>query len=193
MMVIPRGRRSSEPVPVPSASGNAPSMAANVVMRMGRKRSRLASKMASRELLPSLRSAARAKSIIRMAFFFTMPISRMMPIMAMTLRSVWVSIRASSAPTPADGKRGKNRDGMNVAFVEDAEHQVDGRQGRGDEVGLAAERVLIGLRGAGEHRSEWWAAGRSCAAASPIASTASPRATPGRRLKEMVTAGNSPW
>ncbi len=38
-----------------------------------------------------------------MAFFFTMPISRMMPIMAMMLRSVWVSMSASSAPTPADG------------------------------------------------------------------------------------------
>ena len=38
-----------------------------------------------------------------MAFFFTMPISRMMPIMAMTLRSVLVSISASSAPTPAEG------------------------------------------------------------------------------------------
>ena len=50
-----------------------------------------------------MRSAASAKSIIMMAFFFTMPISRMMPIMAMTLRSVCVSISASSAPTPAEG------------------------------------------------------------------------------------------
>ena len=38
-----------------------------------------------------------------MAFFFTRPISRMMPIMAITLRSVWVSSSASSAPTPAEG------------------------------------------------------------------------------------------
>jgi len=88
MMVMPSGRRNSDPVPVPSARGKAPSMAANVVIRMGRKRNRLASKMASRGLLPSLRSAARAKSTIRMPFFFTRPISRMIPIMAMTLRSV---------------------------------------------------------------------------------------------------------
>ena len=38
-----------------------------------------------------------------MAFFFTMPISRMMPISAMTLKSLWKSISASSAPTPAEG------------------------------------------------------------------------------------------
>ena len=44
-----------------------------------------------------------AKSIIMMAFFFTIPISRMIPIIAMMLRSVCDSSRASSAPTPADG------------------------------------------------------------------------------------------
>ena len=60
--------------------------------------------MASSGLLPSLRSASRAKSTIMMPFFLTMPISRMMPIMAMTLNSVWKSIRASSAPTPAEGR-----------------------------------------------------------------------------------------
>ena len=50
-----------------------------------------------------MRSAARAKSIIMMAFFFTMPISRMMPMSAMTLSSVLNSSSARSAPTPADG------------------------------------------------------------------------------------------
>ncbi len=43
MMVTPSGRRSSEPVPDPSASGTAPNNAANVVIMMGRKRSRQAS------------------------------------------------------------------------------------------------------------------------------------------------------
>ena len=59
--------------------------------------------MASWEFLPSVRSAARAKSIIMIAFFFTMPMSRMMPITAMRLKSVWQIIRASTAPTPAVG------------------------------------------------------------------------------------------
>ena len=102
-MAIPRGRRSSAPVPLPSASGKAPNKAAMVVMRMGRKRSKHAWKMDSSEVLPSLRSAAKAKSIIRIAFFLTMPISKMIPISAITLRSVWVISKARTAPTPADG------------------------------------------------------------------------------------------
>jgi hypothetical protein len=38
-----------------------------------------------------------------MAFFFTIPIRRRMPISAMTLSEVWVIRRARSAPTPAEG------------------------------------------------------------------------------------------
>ena len=53
---------------------------------------------------PSLRSASRAKSIIMMAFFSTMPMSRMMPMRAMTLKSVRQSMRDSRAPTPAEGR-----------------------------------------------------------------------------------------
>ena len=102
-MVMPSGMRNSAPTPPPSASGNPPSMAAMVVIRMGLKRSWQAWKMASSADLPSSRSAWRAKSIIMMAFFCTMPISRMMPISAMTLKSTRVISKASSAPTPAEG------------------------------------------------------------------------------------------
>jgi hypothetical protein len=38
-----------------------------------------------------------------MAFFFTMPMSRMMPMTAMMLRSMPASIKARIAPTPAEG------------------------------------------------------------------------------------------
>ena len=100
---MPSGERSSDPVPVPSASGRAPNIAAMVDMVIGRKRSRQAWKMASTGRFPWLRSASRAKSIIMMAFFFTMPMSRMMPIRAITLSSVFQYLRASSAPRPADG------------------------------------------------------------------------------------------
>ena len=54
--------------------------------------------------MPCSRSAASAKSIIMMAFFFTMPISRMMPMMAITSSSLPASHSASSAPTPAVGR-----------------------------------------------------------------------------------------
>ena len=49
------------------------------------------------------RSAAMAKSIIMIAFFLTMPISSITPIMAIMLNSVLNSHNASSAPTPAEG------------------------------------------------------------------------------------------
>ena len=39
-----------------------------------------------------------------MAFFLTMPISSSTPIRAMTLNSASNAIKASSAPTPAEGR-----------------------------------------------------------------------------------------
>ena len=53
--------------------------------------------------MPCSRSATSAKSIIMMAFFFTMPISSTMPMIEMTLRSTLKSISASMAPTLAEG------------------------------------------------------------------------------------------
>ncbi len=102
-MVRPSGWRSSEPTPVPSISGSALNSAAAVVIRIGRKRSRQAWKMASRGDLPAWRSASSAKSIIMIAFFFTMPISRMMPITAMMPSWSPARISAASAPTVAVG------------------------------------------------------------------------------------------
>ena len=104
MIARPSGWRSSEPVPPPSSIGSAPSIAASVVIRMGRKRSSEASKIASSGDLPCSRSASRAKSTIMMAFFLTMPISSTMPMMPITSRSLPASISASSAPMPADGR-----------------------------------------------------------------------------------------
>ena len=103
MMATPSGWRSSAPWPKPMASGNAPSAAARVVMRMGRKRSRLASRTASSAVRPRERSASSAKSMIMMAFFLTMPISRNSPMSAMIDSSMRNSSSASTAPTPAEG------------------------------------------------------------------------------------------
>ncbi len=104
MMAMPSGWRSSEPSPKPIASGSAPSAAARVVIRIGRKRSRQASRTASTALQPCARSASSAKSMIRIAFFLTMPIRRKTPIRAMIENSMSNSSRASTAPTPADGR-----------------------------------------------------------------------------------------
>ena len=63
-----------------------------------------------------------------MAFFFTMPISRMMPIKR---DDVEVGVREQQREQRADagrGQRGENRDGVDVALVENAEHDVDRHQ-----------------------------------------------------------------
>ena len=99
----PRGLRNSEPSPQPSISGRAAPSAAKVVIRIGRTRSIAAWWIASRAGFPSVRSASIAKSIIMIAFFFTMPINSMMPMMPITPRSLPVIISANNAPTPAEG------------------------------------------------------------------------------------------
>ena len=102
-IVMPSGWRISEPTPQPIISGSAPRSAAIVVIMIGRKRSSDASKIASRGAILRSRSASIAKSIIMIAFFFTMPMSRMMPMMEMTSSSLPVRSSARSAPTPAEG------------------------------------------------------------------------------------------
>ena len=64
--------------------------------------------------MPSRRSATSAKSIIMMAFFFTMPMSSSTPIMAIRLNSLPVASRASSAPTPAEGRVDRMVNGCKV-------------------------------------------------------------------------------
>ena len=72
-------------------------------MMIGRNRSRQAAWIASCGAMPCSRSASSAKSTSMMAFFFTMPISRMIPMMLMTESSPPVASTASRAPSPADG------------------------------------------------------------------------------------------
>ncbi len=86
----------------------------------GPKTQRQAWKMASSELLPSLRSASSAKSIIRMAFFLTMPISKMMPIRAMMLRSGVSDQQSQNRADARRRQRRQNGDRVNIAFIEDA-------------------------------------------------------------------------
>ena len=74
-----------------------------MVIRIGRKRSSDASRIASSGVIPCDRSSSIATSMIRIAFFLTMPISRMTPISAMISNCPPVTISAKIAPTPAEG------------------------------------------------------------------------------------------
>ena len=69
---------------------------------------RLIDRVERRAGLPRARASS-AKSTIMMAFFCTMPMSRMMPISAMTFRSSWKHQRQQRADA-GRGQRGKNRD-----------------------------------------------------------------------------------
>ena len=80
-------------------------------------------------------------------------------------------------------QRGENRDRVNVALVQHAENDVDRGQRRGDQHGLVAERVLIGLRGSGERGAGSVGGRPTLRGRSSIASTASPSATSGREIE----------
>ncbi len=74
-----------------------------------------------------------AKSIIMIAFFFTMPMSRMIPMSAMTLNSV-SKTQERQQRADAGGRQGReDGDGVDQALVEDPEDDVDGEERRQDE------------------------------------------------------------
>ena len=68
-----------------------------------------------------------------MAFFFTMPISRMMPIRRHHVQLGAAQQQRQQRADAGRGKRGEDRDRVDVAFVEDAQHDVDGDQRRQDQ------------------------------------------------------------
>ena len=98
---------STAPDPFQKAIGSAPTMAANVVIMIGLKRNIQASRIAFSGDMPWLRWASKAKSIIKIAFFLTIPIRSRMPIDATTVNSKPKIRNANIAPMAADGKPAK--------------------------------------------------------------------------------------
>ena len=125
------------------------------------------------------------------AFFLTMPISRMMPISAMTLSSMPATQQRQERADAGRRQRGEDRHGMDVALVEHAEDDIDRDQRRQDQQRLVRERGLEGLRGALEAaldaRRQAELPGRLLDRA-----TAAPSDMPGARSKESVTDGKLP-
>jgi len=60
---------------------------------------------------------------------------------AMTLTPVLQRSKGEIAPTPADGSVERIVDGMNVAFVEDAENDVNGDQRGENEDGFICQLI----------------------------------------------------
>ena len=77
---VPMAWRALAPAPEETNSGNTPRMKASEVIRIGRRRRRAASTVASRRLRPACCSAT-ANSTIRIAFFAARPITVIRPIL----------------------------------------------------------------------------------------------------------------
>ena len=106
--------------------------------------------------LPCTRSASSAKSMITVVFFCTIPMRRMIPMIAITVSSVRVISRARSAPTPAEGSVERIVKRVNEALVEDAQHHVHRRERRQDQEELVRQRRAERQRGALEVRLKAW-------------------------------------
>ena len=100
--------------------------AAIVVIMIGRKRTCAASTIASAGGLCSLRSASSAKSIIMIAFFFTMPIEQddADESRRRSARILKIQQREQRAER-GERKAGENRQRVDEALVQHAEHDVD--------------------------------------------------------------------
>ena len=128
-IVMPSGRRNSLPVPVPSASGK-PAQQRRHRRHHDRpepQQARFVDRLLRRSCRSS-RSATSAKSIIMIAFFFTIPIRRIMPIIAMMLNSTLNSSSEDKRAYTRRRKRRENRQRMDKAFVQDAEHNINRHQ-----------------------------------------------------------------
>ena len=120
-----------------------------MVIRMGRKRSTAGLEDGlARAPGPRSRSASMAKSTIMIAFFFTMPMSRMMPMSATMLSSVPEEHQREQRAHARGGQGGEDGERVDVALVEHAQHDVDREQRGEDQQRLAGQRLLEGLRGA---------------------------------------------
>ena len=140
-----------------------------------------------------MRSASSAKSIIMMAFFLTMPISSTMPISATNEKSMPDVHQRQQRADAGRGQRRQDRERVDEALVEHAQHDVDGDDGGQDQPGLAGERARELQRRRPRRCRRPWSACRSRARPRRSPSTASLSEAPGARLKLIVTAGNWSW
>ena len=135
-MATPSGRRSSEPVAAADRQRQGAEHRGHGGHHNGPKtqQRRFMNGFHCR-LLPSVRSTCSAKSIIKIAFFFTMPISRMMPISAMMLRVHPEELQRQQRADASGRQRRENRNRVNVALVQNSEHDVHRRERRQNQNG----------------------------------------------------------
>src|SRR2546428_127262 len=111
MTASARGRCSSLPAPSPSARGSRPNNVHSVVIRIGRRRTRAASRIAVSSGTPAARIRSRVKSSRMMPFLTISPTSRMSPMKDETFSAVPVTSSSTSAPTNDPGATTKTTSG----------------------------------------------------------------------------------
>ena len=111
MTPVPMAWRLLAPAPVEIAKGNTPPTNAIEVIRMGRKRSRQASSVASTNSLPC-DCSSRANSMIRMAFLAESPMMAISPTLKYTSLGSPRSVTASTAPSIPSGTTRSTATGM---------------------------------------------------------------------------------
>ncbi len=132
-MAMPSGLRSSEPI-----AGAEGQRHAGKQRRHGRHHDGPEAQQAGLvdgvgRVLSMLALASSAKSTIMMPFFFTMPISRTMSDDGDDAQVLMKKDQRQERAHAGRRQRGKNRDGMDEALVEHAQHDVDRDQGGEDQ------------------------------------------------------------
>ena len=128
-----------------------------------------------------------------MAFFFTMPISRMTPISAIRLNSVLRDQQRQHRADAGRRQRRQDRQRMDVALIENAQHDID-REDRGQDQQRLARRAIAGRAAPCPRNAPWteigtWIVAPSCAGSPPSPGRAK---RPWRRLNENVVDDERP-
>jgi len=136
---MPSGRRISEPVPLPSASGSPPSSAAAVVIMIGRKRStqRLVDRVVGRTAFAAL---SFEREVDHHDGVFLDDAYQQDD--ADERDHAQLDVEKEQRENCADagrGQRRENRDRMDVTLVQNAEHDVHSEECEGDEEAFVLE------------------------------------------------------
>ena len=143
-MVMPSGRRSSEPGPEPNTSGSAPSSAASVVIRIGRKRSMQASKIACSGFEPALALGVEREVDHDDAVLLHDADQQDDPDQRDQRQVGPEHLQRQQRAEPGRRQRRDDRQRMREALVEHAKHDIDRNQRGQDQQRLRADRLAVG-------------------------------------------------
>jgi hypothetical protein len=138
------GARNDPPSPTPSAEGSMPADIAMEVITMGRARLCPASITGLKRSIPCARISM-AKSIKRMAFLVTIPISIRMPISTGIDSAEFVRISAAATPPMASGSEKQDGEGLDHRLEQQDQHRQHQHQAHDHRIAEAGHQFLLHL------------------------------------------------